>query len=149
MFFGVFNFFQKNQRKQVNLWYHSSKVEFVCSFFGRNVSLKKSFRICLTFKIERDCIGSEFFFFYLKAQIFVCKVWTLFLSYFFGSHLTPAMIWCNIFTKTNLNYIWTSILNFKRWVDDISEYLLFFEKKFEYMHTWFFVLCNQKILKGI
>ena len=28
----------------------SSKVEFVRSFFGRNVGLKKSFRICLTFK---------------------------------------------------------------------------------------------------
>ena len=28
----------------------SSKVEFVRSFFGRNVSLKKSFRICLTFR---------------------------------------------------------------------------------------------------
>ena len=27
----------------------SSKVEFVRSFFGRNVGLKKSFRICLTF----------------------------------------------------------------------------------------------------
>ena len=27
----------------------TSKVEFVCSFFGRNVGLKKSFRICLTF----------------------------------------------------------------------------------------------------
>ena len=47
--FGVFTFFQKtNENKQT-----SSKVEFVHSFFGRNVSLKKSFRICLTFsKIE-------------------------------------------------------------------------------------------------
>ena len=27
----------------------SSKVECVCSFFGINVGLKKSFRICLTF----------------------------------------------------------------------------------------------------
>ena len=29
--------------------FHSSKVEFVCSFFGGNVGLKKSFRLCLTF----------------------------------------------------------------------------------------------------
>ena len=43
--FGIFKFFQKtNENKS-----HSSKVEFVCSFFGRNVSLKKSFRLCLTF----------------------------------------------------------------------------------------------------
>ena len=42
--FGVFNFLQKNERKQVDLRFHSSKVEFVCSFFGGNVSLKKSFQ---------------------------------------------------------------------------------------------------------
>ena len=35
--FGVFNFFQKmNENKST-----SSKVEFDCSFFGRNVSLDK------------------------------------------------------------------------------------------------------------
>ena len=30
--------------------FHSSKVEFICLFFGRNVGLKKSFRLCLTFR---------------------------------------------------------------------------------------------------
>ena len=49
MFFWCLQFLPKNERKQVNLRYHSSKVEFVCSFFGRNVSLKKPFRLCLTF----------------------------------------------------------------------------------------------------
>ena len=39
----------KNERKQVDLRFHSSKVEFVFSFFGGNVGLKKSFRFCLTF----------------------------------------------------------------------------------------------------
>ena len=43
--FGVFTFFQKTNKNKST----SSKVEFVCSFFGRNVGLKKSFRICLTF----------------------------------------------------------------------------------------------------
>ena len=38
----------KNEQKQVDLRYHSSKVEFVCSFFGRNVGLKNSFPLCLT-----------------------------------------------------------------------------------------------------
>ena len=43
--FCVFTFFQKtNENKST-----SSKVEFVRSFFGRNFSWKKSFRICLTF----------------------------------------------------------------------------------------------------
>ena len=43
--FGVFNFLQKtNENKS-----HSSKIEFVCSFFGGNVGLKKSFRLFLTF----------------------------------------------------------------------------------------------------
>ena len=44
-FFGVFDFLQKTNKNK----YHSSKVQFVCSFIGRNVSLKKSFRLCLTF----------------------------------------------------------------------------------------------------
>ena len=43
--FGVFTFFQKTNKNKST----SSKVEFVPSFFGRNVGLKKSFRICLTF----------------------------------------------------------------------------------------------------
>jgi hypothetical protein len=43
--FGVFNFLQRtNENKS-----HSSKVEFVRSFFGGNVRLRKSFRLCLTF----------------------------------------------------------------------------------------------------
>ena len=45
--FGVFTFFQKmNENKST-----SSKVELVYSFFGRNVGLKKSFRISLTFRL--------------------------------------------------------------------------------------------------
>ena len=43
--FGVFTFFQKTNENKLT----SSKVDFVHSFFGRNVGLKKSFRICLTF----------------------------------------------------------------------------------------------------
>ena len=35
-FFGVVDFLQKKNRKQVDLRYHSSKVEFVRSFFGGN-----------------------------------------------------------------------------------------------------------------
>ena len=44
--FGVFTFFQKTNKNKST----SSRVEFVHSFFGRNVGLKKSFRICLTFR---------------------------------------------------------------------------------------------------
>ena len=47
--FVVFNFFQKTNKNKFELRYHSSKVEFVCLFFGRNVGLKKSFWLCLTF----------------------------------------------------------------------------------------------------
>ena len=39
----------KNKQKQVDLRFHSSKVEFVRLFFGGNVSLKKSFWLFLTF----------------------------------------------------------------------------------------------------
>ena len=37
--FAVFNFLQKTNKNMS----HCSKIEFVCSFFGGNVSLKKSF----------------------------------------------------------------------------------------------------------
>ena len=43
--FGVFTFFQKMNANKLT----RSKVEIVRSFFGRNVGLKKSFQICLTF----------------------------------------------------------------------------------------------------
>ena len=44
--FGALNFLQKqNENKS-----QSSKIEFLCSVFGGNVGLKKSFRFCLTFR---------------------------------------------------------------------------------------------------
>ena len=42
----LFGVFQKTDENKST----SSNVEFVRSFFGRNVSLKESFRICLTFR---------------------------------------------------------------------------------------------------
>ena len=49
MSFLCLQFLPKNERKQVELRFHSSKVEFVRLFFGRNADLKKSFRLCLNF----------------------------------------------------------------------------------------------------
>ena len=49
MSFWCHQFPPKNKRKQVDLKFQSSKVEFVCSFFGRNGGLKISFQIFLTF----------------------------------------------------------------------------------------------------
>ena len=43
--FGVFTFFQNTNENKLK----SIKVEFVRSFFGRNVGMKKLFRIYLTF----------------------------------------------------------------------------------------------------
>ena len=43
--FEIVNFLEKTNENRS----HSSKVEFISSFFGRNVSLNKSFRLCLTF----------------------------------------------------------------------------------------------------
>jgi hypothetical protein len=40
---------KKQTKKQVDLRYHSSKVKFIHLFFGKNVDLKKSFQLCLTF----------------------------------------------------------------------------------------------------
>ena len=46
--FDAFTFFQKTNENKPT----SSKVEFVSSFFGRNVGMKKWFRICLTFSLH-------------------------------------------------------------------------------------------------
>ena len=54
MSFWVLQFPPKNKRKQVHRRFHSSKVEFVRSFFGGNVGSKKPFRLFLTFNYEED-----------------------------------------------------------------------------------------------
>ena len=41
VYFGVFNFSPKNERKQVNLRYHSSKVEFFSFVFWENWGYQK------------------------------------------------------------------------------------------------------------
>ena len=59
--------------KQVDLRYHSSKVEFLCSFFGGNRRHKKPFRNYLTF----NCNNKS------KQRNFVFPFWFL------------VKIWCN------------------------------------------------------
>ena len=60
--FGAFNFLQKtNENKS-----HSSKIEFVRSFYGGNVSLKKSFRLFLTFSPPLLLL---FYFNFLRSKI--------------------------------------------------------------------------------
>ena len=54
MSFWCLQFLPTTERKQVDLRYHSSTVEFIRSFFGRNVGLKKTFRLCLTFRNAQD-----------------------------------------------------------------------------------------------
>ena len=49
MVFECLQFPPKNEQKQVNLRYHSSKVEFFCSFFGGDRRHQKPFRNYLTF----------------------------------------------------------------------------------------------------
>ena len=63
----------KNEQKQVYLRFHSSKVEFIRSFFGGNVYLKKSFRLFLTFSKSKQNLISMFF---RKKQV---RSWQLFV----------------------------------------------------------------------
>ena len=77
MYFWCLQFLPKNERKQVDLRYHSSKVEFVCLFFGRIVGLKKSLQLCLTFR-ERQS--------HLTYLITLYVVTLLFLLYLPSSH---------------------------------------------------------------
>ena len=78
MSFWCLQFLTKNERKQVDLRFHSSKVEFVRSFFGRNVGLKKSFRLCLTF--------SKMITLYVSANIFDPLEFCVCQTVFFLNH---------------------------------------------------------------
>ena len=78
--FGVFTFFQKaNENKST-----SSKGEFVHSFFGRNVILKKIFRICLTFSLQ--CNNFHIF---CKNQFKCCFFCFGTIFYGFSTPLSP------------------------------------------------------------
>ena len=50
--FGIFTSFKKRNEKKST----SSKVEFVRSFLGRNISLKVSIWICLTFRTSKGLV---------------------------------------------------------------------------------------------
>ena len=52
MVFCCLRFPPKKERKQVNLRYYSSKVEFLCSFIGGHQRHQKPFRNYLTFRVK-------------------------------------------------------------------------------------------------
>ena len=69
----------KDERKQVDLRYHSSKVEFICSFFGTIIGLKKSLLLCLTFSdrekmLKFEAEGQEFAKFLKSLEQFIQTV---------------------------------------------------------------------------
>ena len=57
MSFWCLQFLPKNEQKQVNLRYRCSKVEFICSFFGRIHDLTICFRVLLTFTFRPTLIS--------------------------------------------------------------------------------------------
>ena len=65
MSFCWLQFPPKNEQKQVDLRFQSSKVVFVCLFFGGNIYLKKSFRLFLTFSSH------------LKTAVNIYKWWPI------------------------------------------------------------------------
>ena len=73
MSFKCLQFLPKNEQNQVDLMDHSSKVEYICSFFGRIEDTEKSFNLHL--KPEHDFLKMNhlqtkkkvlFFFFFSK-----------------------------------------------------------------------------------
>jgi hypothetical protein len=77
--FWCLQFLPKNERKQVDLRFHSSKVVIVCLFFVGNVGLKKSFRLCLIFSdreklLKFEAEGREFAKFLRSLEQFIQAV---------------------------------------------------------------------------
>ena len=107
MSFWCLQFLPKNERKQVDL---SSKVEFFCSFFGRNVGLKKSFRLCLTFNMMAftgwtfwlltvHLLSSQNFFVYIL--LLPVKIWV-----FVTLTLKSPLVWAVICPDILWFYFW-------------------------------------------
>ena len=77
MSFWCLQFLPKNERKQVDLRFHSSKVEFVCSFFWKkNIGLKKSFWLCLTFKMVKIQLANCL----IRLGLIIIKTWVGFVN---------------------------------------------------------------------
>ena len=72
MSFWCLQFLPKNERKQVDLRYHSCKVELIRSFFGRIHGLTICFRVLLTFRHIRNCQKSVRILFDLKSYLDRC-----------------------------------------------------------------------------
>ena len=110
MFFWCLQFPPKNERKQVDLRFHSSKVEFLHSFFGGNVGMKKSFRLCLTFTFLiilwlliflGFCNSSTF---HHMVHNSTCCTWRhLLQTIFFGSQTCRSTCYCKIAFKNSLS----------------------------------------------
>ena len=69
MSFWCLQFPPKNEGKQVDPRFHSSKIEFVHSFFGGNVGLKKSFRLCVTFSWPKTSPNFKFGFIKIAHRV--------------------------------------------------------------------------------
>ena len=79
MFFWFLPFPPKNERKQIDLRFHSSKVKFGRSFFGGNVYLKKSFLIWSLFLFQLKLfpglycmVGRQKFYFFSLTK-YICQ----------------------------------------------------------------------------
>ena len=70
MSFWCLHFPSKNERKQVDLRYHSSKVEFIRSFFGTIEYTKKSFEINWP-------LGQKFVKFFIIKKFYSKIIWPL------------------------------------------------------------------------
>ena len=90
MVFWCLRFPPKNERKQVDLRYHSSKVEFLRSFFGGNRRHQKPFQIYLTF---RTCNFTV-----IGVYNFTCSA----PSYWFCRFGWPGRLCTALSTKTRL-----------------------------------------------
>ena len=116
----------------------TNKVDFVCSFFGRNVGLENSFRICLTFTLlsnyltQNITVATSVLISVSKPFIVLVGTFQTYILHTFWKYLTKAMCstlinklgsfkgkggWIDdIFTTTTTKLIYWKMIDERCWV---------------------------------
>ena len=104
MVFGCLRFPPNNERKQVDLRYHGSKVEFFRSFFGGNRRHQKPFQNYLTFRAKIQIRVNLNFGSIVRGRAVV------FLRHF-RELFRQTAAWCSTVLKETFIIIFDTIIN--------------------------------------
>ena len=114
MFFWCLRFPPKNERIQVDLRYHSSKVEFLRSYFGGNWRHRKPFRNYLTFTKVIFIFGDNYVKYLFFFQCNCCLSGLVSVSWFIVSmHKLQKIFQLHLSKEIEIVWIYVCTLHCK------------------------------------